>query len=126
MDVFAREVVENITSITFNFSNTDRGTPLTSSNIEGNYIITVNGDIELKSKANGSAIVTIIGGTESHIHRKDKEENAQYYMNSAQKAAMHQILLALATTGKFNASIGSGNNEDLNIVAESIFENYRA
>lgn len=126
MKVNGRVVAENTRSITFNFSNTERGKPLRLSDISGNYVITVNGDIFQKSAHSGSATVTIIGGTESHINKKDNEENAEYYFNTAQKAAMHQILQALAITGKFTAIVGQGNNEDLNIVAESIFENYRA
>lgn len=126
MKVSARTVAENTTTIIFNFSNTERGTPLTVSNLPGDYIITVNGDIIQKKKHSGTATITIIGGTEAHSNRKDKEENSEYYFNTAQKAAMHQIIHALSITGKYTATIGSGNNQDLDVVAECIFENYRA
>jgi len=125
-NVSATVAVTNVTSLTFNFSNTQRNQPVSLDDIQGDYIITLNGDIVQKKQASKSATITIIGGTEAHLNRKDNEEVAEYYLNNSQKAAIHQILYNFAIRAKFNGSIGSGNNDHLNIVAETAFENYRS
>jgi hypothetical protein len=117
--------VIGVNSITPNFSMHERGVLLDPKDVGGNFIIDLDGNV-LKGSGRGSDItITVIGGINNHVHRKDSGEIYNYYMNEAQKNTVHAIAYRLGVLNKYRGQIKMGNDQSLYQDFLAAFENGR-
>ena len=93
--------------------------------VSGNFIIDLDGNV-LKGSGRGSDItITVIGGVNNHVHRKDNGETYNYYMNEVQKNTVHAISYQLGVVNKYRGQIKEGNDRALYHDFLAAFENGR-
>lgn len=118
-------VVVGVDSITANFSGHERGVLLDPKDVSGNFIIDLDGNVLKGTGKASDVIITVIGGVNSHAHRKDSGERYQYYYNSLQKATLGMIGYHYGLLRRYDGQINMGNNLALYNDLLAAFENGR-
>ena len=117
-------IVYGTDSLSFSFSNTDRGEDIDASSFSTHFIIDSNG---LIFKTDGSIprakTVTIIGGKDQHAHRKDESTGSSYYMSEQQKLVLNKIVYKYGSAYPYTAELVDGNNTQLNETITTILRN---
>lgn len=126
MRVSISDVTIGKKSLTFNFSNHLRGEPVNAESVSGDAVIDLDGNIISKSRNLPQSLkITIIGGIDSHVHRKDPGSGPNFYLTEGQKRTLVSLVQNYGKVMKFDGSISDGENEELNNVVNVLFMNGR-
>lgn len=117
--------VIGVNSITPNFSMHERGVLLDAKDVSGNFIIDLDGNVLEGSGYSSDITITVIGGVNNHVHRKDNGEVYNYYMNELQTDTVHAIGYQLGVVNKYRGQIKMGNDRALYHDFLAAFENGR-
>lgn len=100
-------------SITPNFSIHERGVLISPDDVGGNFIIDVDGLIFMGSGKSSDITITVIGGIDAHIGRKDNKPPGEYFTTYPQKRTIFNLAYRFGQFNKYNGMINQGNNEGL-------------
>ena len=111
-------------SITFNFTHTKRDEVVQYKSLGGNYILDPYGNLFQNSKHSRSCVVTVVGGDNTFMHDKARQQPASY-ISTNQVVVLHYILSALAMKTT-HAVVNLGNDTILTGIGNSIYDTYRS
>lgn len=111
--------------LTFQFSEHLRGQTVDLKSVSGDVIIDLDGKLIAKSdKLPQNLTVTIVGGIDSHVYRKDPGSGPDFFMTDGQIKSLVALVQNYGKVMKFDGSVSSENTE-LNNIVNSLFMNGR-
>ena len=120
-----RDAVKNVSNVTFNFSNTERGENVQIDALDGDIVLDVSGALWAFQEPSGSLTVTVIGGLDTHAYRKDKTPSVAFYIHPEQISTIKKMMREFAILNRYEGQVNPGNNEDLFTIAYGAFQNGR-
>lgn len=123
MLILTPEGISNYTNYTLYFTYSYRNERIPLQSLNGNVVLDTNGTFySLRNAGKDNITIAVVGGIDKFVHQKSNTPVIPFFITRFQKIALYKLIKAISTNTE-DATFDC-ENQDLQIMIDSLYQNY--